>query len=106
MSAWLDGERAEDWHRQRFPSATMERVALKLASECGELCDAIIAVASDGEEHPERAGEVGREAADVAIVLLVLLYRYFPDVDLQTEVTAKLNRLWAALEGAAGEETT
>ena len=82
-----------------FPNATVERVALKLASEAGEVCDAVIAYAS-GNEHPERADQVGAEAADVLIVLLVLLGRYFPEVDLAAEVDAKLTRLEGRLASA------
>ena len=90
------GERAAAWHCARFPAATLERVALKLASETGEVCDAVIAYTSRNE-HPERADQVGPEAADVMIVLLILLARWFPDVDLRAEVERKLAKLEARL---------
>lgn len=72
--------RSVAWHNKRFPRATLEHVALKLAEEAGEVCGAVIAQA--GTEHPERAGTVLAEAAQVLNVLLVLLGRWFPDADL------------------------
>jgi len=86
-------DRAVAWHERRFPNGTMERVGLKLGSEVGELQDTLVAASPGSDEHPERATEVGREAADVAIVLLVLLGRFFPGIDLESEITAKLDRL-------------
>jgi NTP pyrophosphatase (non-canonical NTP hydrolase) len=89
--------RAVQWHETRFPNRPAERVALKLASEVGELCDAVIAKES-GNEHPERADQIGAEAADVVIVLLVLLGRYYPEVDLWDEVDTKLSTLEKRLD--------
>lgn len=97
---WLSGplsRRATAWHERRFPNGTMERVGLKLGSEVGELQDALVAVSPGSDEHPERATQVGAEMADVVIVLMVLLGRYFPQIDLDAEIGAKLDRLEATL---------
>lgn len=77
------------WHRDRFPAAGPEHVALKAASEVGELCDEVCTVAM-GAGSLTSSYEVGREAADVVICLLALLGRWYPDVDLLAEVRAKL----------------
>lgn len=61
-------QRALDWHLRRFPNATMERTAMKLGEEVGELMAALIG--STGSEHPERAEKIGEEAADVFGVLM------------------------------------
>lgn len=72
------------WHRQRFPAAGAVHIALKAASELGELLDAILPADLGGK------GDVGEEAADVLICILALLGRFYPAVDLLAEVRAKL----------------
>lgn len=79
------------WHTSRFPTATVEHAALKLAEEAGEVCAAVIAMS--GNEHPERATEVVAECADVFIVLAVLVGRYSPEDDLVEAVKVKMAAL-------------
>jgi NTP pyrophosphatase (non-canonical NTP hydrolase) len=95
-------ERGPEWHAERFPTATVEHVALKLAEEAGEVCAAVIALA--GNEHPERAASVVDECADVFIVLSVLVGRYFPFTPLMEAVQTKLATL-ASLPPVADERT-
>lgn len=76
------------WHKARFPNARMEHVALKLCEEAGEVARAVNGEA--GMNSATSGGDVGAEAADVAIVLLVLLGRWFPDRVLTDEVERKL----------------
>ena len=73
------------WHVGRFPRATAEHVGLKAAAEVGELCDAVLGDVGQGGD-----GAVAGEAADVVIVVLALLGRWYPEVDLLAEVRAKL----------------
>ncbi len=72
------------WHRQRFPAAGPQHVALKAVAEFGELLDAILPADLGGK------GNIGEEAADVLLTLLVLVGRFYPSVDLLAEVRAKL----------------
>ena len=72
------------WHRQRFPAACPQHVAMKAAAELGELLDAILPSDLGGK------GDVGEEAADVFLTLLVLLGRFYPSVDLLADVQAAL----------------
>lgn len=80
--------RAAIWHAARFPDCTAEDVALKAMAELGEVADAILACGRDAS-HPERAGDVAAEAADVVITMLVLVGRFTTD-DLTAAVDAKL----------------
>jgi hypothetical protein len=82
------GDLVCDWHRERFPMAEMEHVALKACEEVGEVAKAVNGVA--GMNSAAGGGDVGAEAADVVITLLVLLGRWFPHVDLVGEVQARL----------------
>ncbi len=75
----------ERWHAGRFPMATAEHIGLKASAEVGELCDAILGDVGQGGD-----GAVAGEAADVLIVLLALLGRWYPEVDLLAEARAKL----------------
>lgn len=84
---------AVSWHRRRFPAAGAVHVALKAVSELGEVVDAILPSDLGGK------GDVGEEAADVLITLLVLLGRFYPAVDLLGEVRAKLAILGNAESG-------
>lgn len=81
-------ERAAVWHAARFPTCTPEDVALKAMAELGEVADAILAAGRDAT-HPERAGNVAAEAADVVITMLALVGR-FAGGDLLAEVSDKL----------------
>lgn len=68
--------RMVDWHRRRFPSRTNERpllVALKMCEEAGELCSAVLASWTDGDDGK---GIIEAEAADVLACLLVLADDY------------------------------
>ena len=67
-------ERAARWHAARFPRCTVEDIALKAMSELGEVADAILAGGRDAA-HPERAGTVLAECADVAVTLLAICGR-------------------------------
>lgn len=82
---------AAGWHVQRFPAASSAELGLKLAEECGEVCRAInsdLAVNSD-----KRDTSVVEECADVLIVMMALLGRWYPMVNLLDEVTKKLDIL-------------
>lgn len=65
----------------------MVHVALKLAEEAGELASAVNGYVSQGDYGK---GDVVAEAVDVAIVLLSLVGRWFPDRDLIAETEARL----------------
>ena len=84
-------ERAATWHAARYPRCTAEDIALKSMAELGEVADAILAEGSDGA-HPERAGTVLKESADVLITLLSLCGR-FGHGDLLAAADAKLTIL-------------
>lgn len=90
-------DRAAAWHAARFPRCTPEDIALKSMAELGEVADAILAEGRDAA-HPERAGTVLAESADVLVTLLALCGR-FGHGDLLTAVSRKL----ALLETAGGE---
>lgn len=89
-------DRAAAWHAARFPSCTAEDIALKSMAELGEVADAVLAAGRDGS-HPERAGTVLAESADVLVTLLALCGR-FGHGDLLAAVDAKL----AVLETPGG----
>ena len=89
-------DRAAAWHAARFPQCTAEDIALKSVAELGEVADAILAEGRDSS-HPERAGTVLAEAADVLVTLLALCGR-FGHGDLLDAVDAKL----AVLETPGG----
>ncbi len=76
------------WHNERFPDAQMEHVALKVCEEAGEVARAVLGVA--GSKSATGYGNVGDEVADVFITGLVLLGRWFPDVDVCAHTNAKL----------------
>jgi len=84
-------ERAARWHAARFPRCTVEDIALKAMAELGEVADAILAGGRDAA-HPERAGQVLAECADVAVTLLAICGR-FGHGDLLAAVDAKLRIL-------------
>ena len=81
-------DRAASWHAARFPSCTAEDITLKAMAELGEVADAVLAAGRDGS-HPERAGNVLAESADVLITLLALCGR-FGHGDLLAAVSRKL----------------
>lgn len=84
-------DRAASWHAARFPRCTPEDITLKSMAELGEVADAVLAAGRDGS-HPERAGTVLAEAADVMVTLLALCGR-FGHGDLLAAVDAKLTVL-------------
>jgi NTP pyrophosphatase (non-canonical NTP hydrolase) len=81
-------DRAASWHAARFPSCTPEDIVLKSMAELGEVADAILAEGRDAA-HPERAGTVLAESADVVVTLLALCGR-FGHGDLLAAVSGKL----------------
>ncbi len=86
------------WQAQRFPLARMEHVALKACEEVGELASAILGhcainSATGSGDVATGSGDVAAEAADVVICLYALLGRWFPDVNLEDEIRAKLDVL-------------
>ena len=89
-------DRAAAWHAARFPECTPEDIALKSMAELGEVADAILAEGRDAA-HPERAGTVLAEAADVTVTLLALCGR-FGHGDLMAAISGKL----AVLETPGG----
>lgn len=82
---------AVQWHEKRFPDAGPEHVVMKAMEELGELAGAVNGRL--GKNSPRARGEVGEEAADVAITILVLLGRWFPEVSWEAEVREKLSIL-------------
>jgi NTP pyrophosphatase (non-canonical NTP hydrolase) len=84
-------KRIKEWHEARFPNAHMENVALKMAEEVGEVASAINALV--GRNSATGKGEVGPEVADVIIAAVVLISRWFPEVDIEREVRMKLEKL-------------
>ena len=90
-------DRAVAWHAARYPLCTIGDCALKSMAELGEVADAILAMDGRDTSHPERAGKVLAEAADVVITLLALCGRGEYG-DLLTAVSRKL----ALLETAGG----
>ena len=79
-------DRAVTWHTNRFPDAAKDDVLLKAVSEIGEVSDAMIADNSPNPAHPERAGNVLAESADVVVCLLILCGRYgYGDLIAATE---------------------
>jgi NTP pyrophosphatase (non-canonical NTP hydrolase) len=83
--------RVAAWHAARFPQCTAEDIGLKAQTELGEVADAILAHGRDGS-HPERAGNLTWEAADVTITMLALCGRFTID-NLLLAVDAKLRIL-------------
>lgn len=83
-------KRVGDWHRKRFPTAVSYQVALKLGEEMGEVFEAVNHFLDPDYVSATHSDlDVVKEAADVTIVLMVLLDRYF-DADLLNAVEAKL----------------
>ena len=79
------------WHKKRFPEAGPEHVTMKATEELGELAGAVNGRL--GKNSPRARGDVGEEAADVVITVLILLGRYYPEIDLKDEVARKLEIL-------------
>jgi NTP pyrophosphatase (non-canonical NTP hydrolase) len=80
--------RSTAWRAQHYPDCTPTDVVAKLFEEGGELARAII---GDLEGRPDR-GDVGQEAAQVVLVVLSLVGRFYPDIDVLAEVNAELLR--------------
>jgi NTP pyrophosphatase (non-canonical NTP hydrolase) len=76
------------WHIQRFPDAQMEHVALKICEEVGEVARAINGRAE--KNSATGGGCTEEEIADVFISALVLLGRWFPEVNIELEIYRKL----------------
>jgi NTP pyrophosphatase (non-canonical NTP hydrolase) len=84
-----------DWHIRRFPSQpSIERIALKLGEEAGELQSAVLAYATKGDDGK---GDVAEELADV-LACLAVLARIF-GVDLIDAGWDKLAELESRLAG-------
>lgn len=82
--------RAAQWHRERFPGASVHEPVLKAVAEMGELAEALLSTSGTNTAHPEVSeDEIGHEAADVVICLLVLMERFL-NYDLGLEVHRKL----------------
>jgi hypothetical protein len=90
-------DRAAAWHTARFPRCTAGDIALKAQAELGEVSDAVLASEGRDTSHPERAGQVLKECADVVVTLLAICGR-FGHGDLLAAVGAKL----AVLETPGG----
>jgi NTP pyrophosphatase (non-canonical NTP hydrolase) len=76
------------WHVKRFPEAGPEHVCMKATEELGELAGAVNGRV--GKNAPRARGDVGEEAADVLITVMILLGRYYPEYSLMDEVAKKL----------------
>ena len=72
------------WHESKYPDATMVDVGLKLAEECGEVCQCIDRIKYGRQTSTARLME---EIGDAGIVLEVLAQRYCgrPLADLISE---------------------
>jgi hypothetical protein len=75
------------YHVQRFPTAGPVNVALKIAEEAGELASAVNGYVSGGDFGK---GDVVYEAVDTLLAIRALLGRWFPDVDPDAEVEARI----------------
>lgn len=66
-----------DWHKQKYPNATLSDIGLKLAEESGEVAKAIdrIHYAKTATEDEQWRTNLTEEIGDVAIVLMVLCCR-------------------------------
>ncbi len=91
-------QRVAEWHARRFPEATMLHVTIKMAEEAGEVASAVLA-ADDDDGRSTGRGIAWEEAADVAVCLMALLGRWFPDRDLMAEVERKMAVLTDPLSG-------
>jgi hypothetical protein len=78
-----------EWHAARFPDHDRWLILAKATEELGELARAMIA---EHEDRPGR-GHISQEGAQVVLVLLSLFGRYYPDIDLLSEVRAEYLRL-------------
>lgn len=78
-------DRVAAWHTERFPDAQSYNVMLKATEELGEVAEAL-----NGHLTGGRDGISASRAADVAVCMMVLLGRWFPDTDLIERVEAKL----------------
>lgn len=76
-----------EWHRDRYPTADVRDVALKLAEEAGEVCRAVVE-----RDHPtlngsRGAASVADELGDVVIACAALAAK--AGVDLPDAVAAR-----------------
>lgn len=86
-----------DWHDRRFPGPhSIERTALKLGEEAGELQSAVLAHLTDGDDGK---GQIAGELADVLAVLVVLASMF--GIDLTEAGWDKLAVLEARLAARA-----
>lgn len=81
-------QKVVDWHEQRFSDPKPWFMTMKIQEELGELASAVNALY--GTKSATGSGDVAGEAADVLITLLALLGVAFPEIDLESEVDAKL----------------
>lgn len=79
------------WHEARFPDAQPEHVVLKTCEEVGEVAKALNGIL--GANSATGGGDVPAESADTVISLLVLLGRWWPEVDLLAEIEDKVTML-------------
>lgn len=80
-------QRIGEWHRLRFPDADLAHVALKASEEVGELASAVLGEV--GMKSATGSGNALKEAADVIVVVMALIERWYGD-DLMAAVEEKL----------------
>lgn len=78
--------RAAVWHERRYSWADAGVLVEKLAEECGEVARAHV---GELERRPGR-GDVADEAAQVVLVCLSLIGRFYPDRDLLADAEKEL----------------
>lgn len=78
------------WHSARFPDAEAVHSLAKATEELGELAAALVAHIGVNAGRNPQVGDVPTEAADLVGVLLVMIDRWWPSVDLLLEVERKL----------------
>ena len=81
------------WSQRAHETAKPADFLAKAVEELGETARAVI---SDQNGRPNR-GDAPAEAAQVVVVLLGLIGRYYPGRDLLVEVAAEITRLEGSL---------
>lgn len=77
------------WHERVFPHATEAHVSLKLASEAGEVCDAVLGT----EDDLNGKGDVVGEVADLLLCAVTLIARYHPKVSMATVMDIAVSKM-------------
>ena len=82
-------ELCAEWHASRFPDHDRWLVLAKLTEEVGELARSIV---GEHEGRPGR-GDIGQEAAQCVLVLMTLIGRFYPDLDILSDAWIEYGRV-------------